>query len=52
MPMPVGLTLKNHQQLLNPLMTKKKWWKKPEEPEEDDEEELGVYLLLNGIVRC
>ena len=25
---------------------------KPEEPEEDDEEELGVYLLLNGIVRC
>ena len=52
MPMPVGLALKNHQQLLNPLMTKKKWWKKPEEPEEDDEEELGVYLLINGIVRC
>ena len=25
---------------------------KPEEPEEDDEAELGVYLLLNRIVRC
>ena len=25
---------------------------KPEEPEEDDKAELGVYLLLNRIVRC